>query len=438
MTLKQGYNAVEQAPCGGGRRILLKGALAGTTAAVLGAPAIARARSKAALSFALWGEPVPVSVLKDIAARYSATHPDVEVTVQATPGGPQYYQQIDTRIAGHNAPDLMRFEYAAIGRYGNANVLMDLSGKLDANYGKDFLPTLWSAVTSHGKIYAVPANLDTEAIFYNVDVFNSLGIKPPETIEKSWTWAEFIDVAKKLQAAKKTPFPFGMEWQNSPFRWMPFLYQHGGQLLSDDLKSQMVDSKVSIETIQWLQSWFTDRLVPPSTSIKSSDDPTILFANGTLAMCIGGDWKIPALTSAIGDRFKWSVTHTTRDKNFAADIGGSCWGITRRTKHPDEAIDFLKYLTSANVQRDFVSRSQYLPARISLLKDITYKDHQDERRIFIDQAQTIPPNLVASVSIPQFSKINLKMGDELDLAFTSGQSAERTAQNIAGYITSML
>ena len=422
---------------GPGRRSVLKGALAGASFGVLGAPAVVRAAPKAALSFALWGEPVPVGVLKEIAAQYGAAHPDVEVTVQATPDA-QYYQQIDTKIVGHDAPDLMRMEYAAVGRYASGNVLMDLSGKLDANYGADFLPTVWAAVTSGGKVYAVPANLNTEAIYYNVDVFGALGITPPKQINQSWTWGEFIDVAKKLDSAKKTPFPFGMAWQVKPYRWLQFLYQHGGQLLSNDLKTQMADSKESIETIQWLQSWFTEELVPPSTAIKSSTDPGVLFANGTLAMVINGDWKIPAMTTAVGDRFKWSVTYLPRDKAMAADIGGSCWGVSRNTKYPDEAVDFLKYLTAANVQSDFVGRSQYLPARTSLLKTVKYMDHQEERRIFLDVAQTIPPQLVACVSIPPFNKINLKMGDELDLAFTAGQSPETTVRNIAAYMKSVL
>ena len=50
----------------------------------------------------------------------------------------------------------------------------------------------------------------------------------------------------------------------------------------------------------------------------------MLFANGTLAMVINGDWKIPTMTAAIGDRFKWSVTFPPRDKTTAADVGGSC------------------------------------------------------------------------------------------------------------------
>jgi multiple sugar transport system substrate-binding protein len=419
------------------RRNVIKGAVAGAAVGALGMPALVRAQSKAELTFALWGEGVPVQVLKDITAAYNASHPDVNVTLEASPGA-QYYQQLDTRIAGKNTPDIMRSDYASIGRYGKANVLMDLAGKLDADFGKDFVPTFWSAVTSGDKIYAVPANLDTEAVFYNADIFDSLSIVPPKQVDKSWTWAEFIDVAKKLDTAKKTPYAFAMQWQVSPFRWLPFLYQHGGQLLSDDLTAPMVNSKEGIETIQWLQSWFTQNLVPASTSIKSPDDPSVLFANGTLSMFIGGDWKIPAVADAIGDRFKWSVTYMPRDKNLAAGVGGSCWAVARDSKYPDQAVDFLKYLTTAEMQREFVAKSQYLPARLSQLDNIAYTTFKEERRIFIEQAQTIPAHLVATISLPQFSKINLKMGDELDLAFTAGQSAEQTAQNISDYISTAL
>jgi multiple sugar transport system substrate-binding protein len=419
------------------RRSLLQGVLAGAAFGALARPAIVGAAPKATVNFALWGEPIPVQVVRETAAKYNAAHPDVEVTVQATPDA-QYYQMLDTRIAGRDTPDVFRMEYAAVGRYRASNVLMDLTGKIDANYGADFIPTVWAAVTNEGRPYAVPANLNTEAVYFNEDVFRSLGIATPRQIDKSWSWGEFMELVRKLDSAKKTPFPFGMAWQVKPYRWLQFLYQHGGQVFADDLKTQMLDSKESVETIQWLQAWFTEKLVPPSTAIKSSTDPGVLFANGTLAMVINGDWKIPAMTTAVGDRFKWSVTYLPRDKAMAADIGGSCWGVARDSQFPDVAVDFLKFLTGADMQSDFVGRSQYLPARTSLLKSVKYMDHQEERRVFMDVAQTIPANLVASVSVPQFAKINLKMGDELDLAFTAGQSPEVTARNIANYTKSLV
>jgi multiple sugar transport system substrate-binding protein len=432
-----GPTEVATAGRGIGRRTVLKGALAGAALGVIGAPAIVRAQEKAKMTFALWGEAVPVEVLKDLTAQYNAAHPDVEITVESTPGA-QYFQQLDTRIAGGNTPDIMRSDYASIGKYATASALMDLTDKLDPSYAQDFLPTFWSAVQFGGKVFAVPANLDTEAIFYNVDVFGELGITVPTKLDDSWTWEQFIDVAKKLDAAKKTPYAFGMQWQQSPFRWMPFLYQRGGQLLSDDLTTQMVNTQEGIDTIAWLQSWFTSNLVPASTAIKSSDDPSVLFANGTLAMFIGGDWKIPAIASSVADRFKWSVTYMPRDKKMAADVGGSCWAVGANTKHPEQALAFLKYLTAAETQKDFVGRSQYLPARSSLLGAVEYADHKAERAVFAEQAKTIPANLVASVALPQFSKINLKMGDELDLAFTAGQDAQTTAQNIGDFISSVL
>ena len=50
----------------------------------------------------------------------------------------------------------------------------------------------------------------------------------------------------------------------------------------------------------------------------------------------------------------------------------------------------------------------------------------------------IPDHLVRTVTMPVFSKINAAMADELDLAFTSGQDAATTAQNLDAKIGAVL
>jgi hypothetical protein len=45
---------------------------------------------------------------------------------------------------------------------------------------------------------------------------------------------------------------------------------------------------------------------------------------------------------------------------------------------------------------------------------------------------------VRTVTLPNFSKINAAMADELDLAFTSGQDPTTTAQNLDAKIRTVL
>ena len=140
----------------------------------------------------------------------------------------------------------------------------------------------------------MPHHTDTFACYYNVDFLKQLGVEPPASLDKSWSWSEFIRIGRTIKDKGLAPYGFAMAWQTAAgYRWLPFLYQHGGQLLDADLRNPEINSPKGIETIAWTQSWFKEGLVPPSTYVKSTEQTQNLFANGTIGLLLGGDWQIP-------------------------------------------------------------------------------------------------------------------------------------------------
>jgi len=182
-------------------------------------------------------------------------------------------------------------------------------------------------VTLRDKQFALPHHTDTFALYYNVDFLHNVGVEMPRSLDQSLTWDAFIGVARKLIKKKDARYGFAMGWQNSAaYRWLPFLYQHGGQLLDAELRSLQ-----GTETLAWTQSWFTEGLVPPSTSVKSSEQTQALFANGTIGMLLGGDWQIPFLQQSM-TKYNWDVTYMPRDVAMASDLGGNCLAVSRDSK----------------------------------------------------------------------------------------------------------
>ena len=151
------------------------------------------------------------------------------------------------------------------------------------------------------------------------------------------------------------PYGFSMSWQNAAYRWLPFLYQHGGTMLNEDLTSLACSATPKgIETIAWTQSWFKEGLVPPSTSIKSTEQPQNLFANGTIGLVIAGDWQIPFISKNM-TKFDWGVTYMPRDVAMASDLGGNCLAVSRDSKNPDAAADVREVHDRCRANmRDFV------------------------------------------------------------------------------------
>ena len=371
------------------------------------------------MRLASWGEQVELAAFRRVIARYEALHPDVAIDLEEI----SYVgrSQIDTQIAAGVGPDLLRVQYIEVGRYTPSKALIDLSPYVPAGLGEQFTAPTWTAVLYQGRPHALPHHTDTSVIFYNRTLFRKLGIRVPERIEDSWHWDEFIDVARALK--KSCEYGFAMNWAfGGSFRWLNFLYQHGGDLLH-------LPSEAARETMEWTQSFFRNGLVPMSDSAKSTEHLEVLFANGVVGMYFD-----PGPQSIAEQKidFDWAATYQPRDLKMAADLGGNAIGVTRDAKDPARAADFALFLTNEENMRDFAQAAQFVPVRRQLVKeDVRYRYRPDEMAVHLEQSKTVPVDLARAVTSPEFHHVNRVLGDELDLAFTGGQSADVTVRHIA-------
>jgi ABC-type glycerol-3-phosphate transport system substrate-binding protein len=413
----------------GRRRLLTTGFVA--AAAFTGTRLRVHAQSPVTLTLAVWGAQAEEDAFKAIVDKYQALYPNVTIRVEVNGNAMQLYQLVDTRLAGRQAPDIFRIQYQQVGRYASAGALVDLSSYLEPGYAGQFGPVFWQAVTLRDKPYALPHHTDTFALYYNVDFLRNTGVEMLKGLDQSLKWEAFIQTARRLMEKGDARYGFAMGWQNSAaYRWLPFLYQHGGQLLDAELRQPQLGSAQGVETLAWTQSWFKEGLVPPSTSVKSSEQTQALFANGTIGMLLGGDWQIPFLQQNM-TKYRWDVTYMPRDVAMASDLGGNCLAVSRDSKNRDIAVDFLKFAVDEDNMRAFITAGQYLPVRRALMSaDLEYPLRPDAMKVYIEQARTIPDHLVRTVTMPIFSKINAAMADELDLTFTSGQDPATTARNL--------
>ena len=379
------------------------------------------------LRFATYGMEVELAAFRRIINRYQAQRRDIAIDLEQV----SYKEraEIDTLLAAGVGPDLFRVQYQDVGRYAPSGALIDLSKHLSKDFGEQFTAPVWTAVQYKGRPYALPHHTDTSAILYNKALFDRLGIRAPQSLEESWHWGEFTDVA---HAIKKDGFDYGfaMNWSfGGSFRWLNFLYQHGGCLLKDNYRRPAIPSTDAEETLRWTQSFFHKGLVPASDSAKSSEQGEVLFAKGVVGMYFDVG---PHSLKELDVNFPWATTFLPRDKQFAAELGGNAIGVSRDAKDRDAAVDFALFATNEENMRDFVTAGLFLPVRRKLINEtLPYAYRPDEMRVHLEQSKTVPLSLARTVTIPEFHRINRVLGDELDAAFTGGQSAEETLQNMA-------
>jgi multiple sugar transport system substrate-binding protein len=418
------------------------GALAGASALGLAACGGQGSSGKTQLTFFSWNIPSDLQSFRHLIKEYEAKNSDVSINLQVVPEG-DFNEWFQTRLAAGKAPDIQRMTWQQIGLYSSQDTLVDFSPYVDEGYGEAFEPVFWQAVDYEGKPYALPHHTDTFGVYYNTDYFDKLGFdKFPGSPKQGWSWDEFVSLARRVkdETDAKYAFAYGFQGPGTGYRWLPILYMHGGKLLSDDFKSPEIDSPAGVEAIAWTQQWFTEDLIPPSSSIKQTQSTTVadLFATGTVGMMLHGDWMMPYLKDNMKD-FGWDATYMIRDKGMASDLGGNALAITKDSQDPEAAADFIKFVVDKQNMEYFVKNSQFIPARKILVESgIDYTYRPDTMNRFVEQSRTVPSEMAKVETFGSFNQINQKVEDQLDLAFTSDQSPEDTAKNIASGIRSVL
>ena len=143
--------------------------------------------------------------LKKMVEVFEEKNPDIKVDVQLT-GYDDYFTKLATTVGGGNAPDVFEMNMENFLAYMLRGACADLTGLVDpASYSEGTL----SAVSSDGKLYAVPMSFSTCVLFYNKALFDLAGLEYPDD---TWTWTEAQAAAEKIRALGDDIWGYYRRW----------------------------------------------------------------------------------------------------------------------------------------------------------------------------------------------------------------------------------
>ena len=389
------------------------------------------------LSFTLWAGEAELTAFQTIAEQWTATS-GVPVVFNVVPFG-EALTGIDANLASDRAPDLFRVTYQDIGIYAAGGALLDLTDRLPGGFLDGFGEAFVSAVRSEGRVFGVPHHTDTSLVLYDTQALQAAGARLPTSLDDAWTWEEFRSVAASLPTGE-SQYAFGVNWQLAgAYRWLNWVDQRGGRLLTDDLTAPAIDSRAARDALALTQSFFTEGLVPPTTSTKGSyvDE---LFTAGTIGMVFAGDFLLPTIDPEFtGSGRSYGATFLPRDETASADLGGNAVVATSQSVNAEAAADFLAFLSGDEAQALFCEQAVVLPTRTSLLgQTLDYAVRPDLMELFVEQATTITPGLSAQVTVPQFNAVNASLVDRLEQAFLGGDDPAQVLEDLAADVEGRL
>jgi ABC-type sugar transport system, periplasmic component len=131
-------------------------------------------------------------VIENMIDEYNASQDKVKVEYSSVNQTDYTTTLVTTAYANGECPDILWVEPATFKKFTDADMLTDLTEYYSDDLKEDMLPSFLEAATGEdGKMYTLPFECETLGLFYDADLLEEAGVKPPKT------WDELLEAAKK-------------------------------------------------------------------------------------------------------------------------------------------------------------------------------------------------------------------------------------------------
>ena len=380
------------------------------------------AAEKVAVRVSGWvSSPVESEIMQTLVDLYNSQFapPGVEAVYEPIPA--DYPTKIQTMLAARKAPDVFYWDIFMAEPLMRKGALLPLDD-LMAAAGVDpaeFVNTCIGALTYGGKIYGIPKDSNKLALFYNKRSFDIAGAPYPTD---DWTWEDLLAAAEAIQAKadeirKAVPnFQAALCMAPDVARWLPFVFQNGGSFFNADRTAVVINSPEAVEALEFYTGFELEHGVAVRPSEIGAGWQGEAFGKENAAMVMEGGWMVPFLTSNFPDVEFGAVELPAGPAGKGNLLFTVAYVIPAYEKHPAEAFDVLKFLTSPLAQMYVLSRGFALPTRKALGGFIT---DPISRTIFAGAAYARPW---------EFGPLGSKPIDELSAAMEAVFLGQKTAQ----------
>ena len=312
----------------------------------------------------------PVGSTYDIMlSAFAAKYPQVKIKKECD-ASPDYAATIYSMAAAGNLPDVFFSADLFTVPFVAAGAELDMRPLAEAeknNVFEDVYPNILALgqVPGDNGVYMVPASLDTVQVYYNIDLFTKSGVDLPKD---DWTWDQWIEACKTIMS-KNT----GVFCMNNGVWWayyVPWIRGYGGDVLSKDAKKSTLSTPESVAGLAAYGELWTKHkiMVPPGVDMGA--DPFLSQKVVTYMMIPG-----PMKTYREKATFKWDVAAMpSHPKGQFTGMGTYGFSISKTTKHPQAAWDFVKAIASPAGQRIGLTSYTGIPLLKSMADDPGFKE----------------------------------------------------------------
>jgi multiple sugar transport system substrate-binding protein len=342
-------------------------------------------------------------------------------------------------IASGEVPDLMGMDLIYAPQFEDAQQLVDLTDRISS------WPELKTASKGHmtvatyeDRLYGVPLYADVSALFYNKDLFKKAGLDPEKPPTSMAEMREYADKITALGGGVTGYYLPGNCAGCNIFTVGPLMWASGAKIEAAGPGDEPLVGDGVKQVLQFTRDMVKAGNVPEGARTENGETFHLQFGSGKLGMMGTGNFNItlarqqnPKMDFGIG------LLPGVAPNSSASFIGGDLVVVPKGSKRVDDAVNFMKFLLSDEVQVEVYAKALNLTTRTDMV----------ENKYF--QAEPLVQDVAKALTVGRtpytltfFEQINSPQGpwlkmlqrayysdDNLDTVITDAKSAMKTIAN---------
>ncbi|MEU7901622.1 sugar ABC transporter substrate-binding protein [Actinoplanes sp. NPDC049118] len=274
-------------------------------------------------------------------------------------------------IASGDVPDLMGMDLIYAPQFEKAQQLVDLTDRI-----RDW-PELETASKGHltvatyeDRLYGVPLYADVSALFYNKDLFRRAGLDPENPPVSLAELRAYADKITALGGDVKGYYLPGNCAGCNIFTVGPLMWASGAEIEATGPGDEPLTGDGVKQVLQFTRDMVRAGNVHPGDRAENGETFHLQFGSGKVGMMGTGNFNITlARQQNPKMRFGIALLPGAAPNSSASFIGGDLVVVPKGSERVADAVNFMKFLLSDEVQVDVYAKALNLTTREDMVEN---------------------------------------------------------------------
>jgi raffinose/stachyose/melibiose transport system substrate-binding protein len=267
---------------------------------------------------------------------------------------------VQTQLRSGDGPDVFGYDTGPgfAGALAEAGLLYPLTDAYE-EYDWPIYEFAQERVTFDGEIVGIPNDIETIGLYYNMTLFDELGLDRPESV------GDLMEACEAIKGADLIPFAVSDQegWQGGHLLSMVLSSEVGSDQMEALIAGEASwDSPEVIAALETLKQFNDDGCFTPSPAAVTYDNANALFYSGQAAINPTGSWLVQDTERNVDFEVGYIPFPASDGPGvFSGGLGAGLF-INADTKKAEAALEFLNYTMTQEHGAYVIENAQSIPA----------------------------------------------------------------------------